>query len=155
MSARSPYKFIRAVKEASTRTFAAPGPDRFGTNCTQNCTHHGALATGTGRRARGTLFRPKRGAPFFAAAFARYHQLDPTVSVNYSAVGSSLGIKHFSAGAIDFGASDVPMTTTEQAEAQGGPVVPVPVEQGGTAPAEIGDGLQDRRVSPGAFDSGG
>ena len=37
-----------------------------------------------------------------------------------------------------------------------GPVVVVePVEQGGMAPAEIGDGLQDRRVGPGAFDSGG
>ena len=36
------------------------------------------------------------------------------------------------------------------------PVVVIePVEQGGMAPAEIGDGLQDRRVSPGAFDSGG
>ncbi len=37
-----------------------------------------------------------------------------------------------------------------------GPVVVVePVEQGGMAPAEIGDGLQDRRIGPGAFDGGG
>ena len=37
-----------------------------------------------------------------------------------------------------------------------GPVVVIePVEQGGMAPAEIGDGLQDRRVSPGPFDGGG
>ena len=69
-------------------------------------------------------------APFFAAAFARYHKLDPAVSVNYAAVGSSLGIKHFSAGAMDFGASDVPMTANQQAEAQGGPVVQVPVDLG-------------------------
>ena len=37
-----------------------------------------------------------------------------------------------------------------------GPVVVVePVEQGGMAPAEIGDGLQNRRIGPGPFDSGG
>ena len=31
-------------------------------------------------------------APFFAAAFARYHQQHPGVTVNYSPVGSSAGI---------------------------------------------------------------
>ena len=37
-----------------------------------------------------------------------------------------------------------------------GPVVVVePVEQDRMAPAEIGDGLQDRRIGPGAFDGGG
>ena len=87
-------------------------------------------------------------APFFAAAFTRYHKLDPAVSVNYAAVGSSLGIKHFSAGAMDFGASDVPMTANQQAEAQGGPVVQVPVDLGAVvvsynpAPGTLGQPLR-------------
>jgi phosphate transport system substrate-binding protein len=69
-------------------------------------------------------------APFFSAAFVRYHQLRPAVSVSYAAVGSGDGIKRFSAGTVDFGASDVPMTAAEQAGARGGPIVQVPVDLG-------------------------
>lgn len=68
--------------------------------------------------------------PFFSAAFARYHQLHPAVSVSYAAVGSGDGIKRFSAGTVDFGASDVPMTAAEQAAARGGPIIQVPVDLG-------------------------
>ena len=65
-------------------------------------------------------------APFFALAFARYHQQHPAVTVNYSAVGSSAGIAAISAQQVDFGASDVPMNATELAAARGGPVTQVP-----------------------------
>ena len=53
------------------------------------------------------------------------------MTVSYSAVGSSAGIAAFSARQVDFGASDVPMTTSEQAAASGGPVAQVPVALGG------------------------
>lgn len=69
-------------------------------------------------------------APFFMAAFARYHKLHPNVSIAYSAVGSGDGIQRFSAKAVNFGASDVPMTPLEQAAAQGGPVIQVPIDLG-------------------------
>ncbi len=65
-------------------------------------------------------------APFFALAFARYHQQHPAVTVNYSAVGSSAGIAAISARQVDFGASDVPMNANELAAAKGGPVTQVP-----------------------------
>jgi phosphate transport system substrate-binding protein len=65
-------------------------------------------------------------APFFALAFARYHQQHPAVTVSYSAVGSSAGIAAISARQVDFGASDVPMNASELAAAQGGPVTQVP-----------------------------
>ncbi len=65
-------------------------------------------------------------APFFAQAFARYHQLHPAVTVNYSAVGSSAGIAAISARQVAFGASDVPMNTSELAAAKGGPITQVP-----------------------------
>jgi phosphate transport system substrate-binding protein len=70
-------------------------------------------------------------APFFSVAFARYQQQHPGVTIGYSAVGSSAGIAAFSAGQVDFGASDVPMTAREQAAAKGGPVTQVPVALGG------------------------
>jgi phosphate transport system substrate-binding protein len=70
-------------------------------------------------------------APFFNLAFARYHQEHPGVAISYSAVGSGAGITAFSAKQADFGASDVPMTTSEQAAAKGGPITQVPVALGG------------------------
>ena len=65
-------------------------------------------------------------APFFALAFARYHQQHPAVTVNYSPVGSSAGIAAISAQQVNFGASDVPMNASELAAAKGGPVTQVP-----------------------------
>ena len=70
-------------------------------------------------------------APFFSAAFAKYQQQHPGVTIGYSAVGSSAGIAAISAQQVDFGASDVPMTASEQAAAKGGPVTQVPVDLGG------------------------
>ena len=69
--------------------------------------------------------------PFFAVAFARYHQQHPGVGISYTAVGSSAGIAAFSARQVTFGASDVPMTTAEQSAAKGGAVTQVPVDLGG------------------------
>ena len=69
-------------------------------------------------------------APFFQAAFLKYQQLHPGVTVSYSAVGSSAGIAAFSAQQTDFGASDVPINASEQAAAHGGPSVQVPVDLG-------------------------
>jgi phosphate transport system substrate-binding protein len=69
-------------------------------------------------------------APFFDLAFANYHQQHPAVSISYAAVGSGAGIGAFSAKQVNFGASDVPMTASEQAAAHGGPSVQVPVALG-------------------------
>ncbi len=65
-------------------------------------------------------------APFFAAAFAEYHQQHPAVTVNYAVVGSSAGIAAISSRQVDFGASDVPMNASELAAAKGGPITQVP-----------------------------
>ncbi len=69
-------------------------------------------------------------APFFDAAFAAYHKLNPNVTIRYDAVGSGLGISRFSSGTVNFGASDVPMTTAQQASANGGRVLQIPVDLG-------------------------
>ena len=87
-----------------------------------------AAATGSDAGFAGTLAGAGSTyvAPFFAAAFAGYHQQHPAVTVNYSAVGSSAGIAAISAGRVNFGASDVPMNASELAAAQGGPITQVP-----------------------------
>jgi phosphate transport system substrate-binding protein len=53
------------------------------------------------------------------------------VTISYAVVGSSAGIAAISAQKVDFGASDVPMTASEQAAAKGGPITQVPVDLGG------------------------
>jgi len=57
--------------------------------------------------------------PFYTQSFYQYNQKYPGVSVNYQAIGSGGGIKQFTAGTIDFGASDVPMTEAELTAAGG------------------------------------
>ena len=57
--------------------------------------------------------------PFYTQAFYQYNQSNPNISVNYQAIGSGGGIKQFTAGTVDFGASDVPMTDAELTAAGG------------------------------------
>ncbi len=42
--------------------------------------------------------------------FSEYHKLHPDVQVNYQPIGSGGGIRQVTAGTVDFGASDMPMT---------------------------------------------
>lgn len=69
--------------------------------------------------------------PFYTKAFYAYNQAHSSVSVNYQPVGSGAGIQQFTKGTVDFGASDVPMTSAEQAAA-GGPssLVQIPTTLG-------------------------
>ncbi len=101
----------------STTSAISPGPASSATDAT------GPAVTLTGA---GSTF----DAPFFDLAFAKYHQQHPGVKVTYSAVGSSAGIAAFTAQQVNFGASDVPMTATEQAATHGGASVQVPVNLG-------------------------
>ena len=65
--------------------------------------------------------------PFYTQAFYQYNQKNSRVSVNYQAIGSGGGIKQFTAGTVDFGASDVPMNAAELTAAGGeSAVVEVP-----------------------------
>jgi len=57
--------------------------------------------------------------PFYTKAFYQYNQLHSKVQVNYQAVGSGAGIKQYTTGTVDFGASDVPMTQAEVTAAGG------------------------------------
>lgn len=83
--------------------------------------------------------------PFFSKAFYEYSQQNKDVTVNYQSIGSGGGIQQFTAKTVDFGASDVPMTSEEVKRAGGG-VLQVPVALGGEAitynlPNEVKGGL--------------
>jgi phosphate transport system substrate-binding protein len=74
-------------------------------------------------------------APFFNLAFPAYRQAHPGVAVSYASVGSSAGITRFTAGQVNFGATDVPASTADLAAARGGPALQVPVDLGAVAVA--------------------
>jgi phosphate transport system substrate-binding protein len=77
----------------------------------------------------------------------------PGATVNYQAVGSGAGIQQFTAGTVDFGASDVPMKPEEQtaAEAKHGPVLHIPWTAGGIAVEYNVDGVPDLKLTPEAL----
>jgi phosphate transport system substrate-binding protein len=49
-------------------------------------------------------------APVYQKWFGDYHNAHPDVQVNYQSIGSGAGIQQLTAGTVDFGASDMPMT---------------------------------------------
>ncbi|HEY9085361.1 MAG TPA: phosphate ABC transporter substrate-binding protein PstS [Candidatus Tyrphobacter sp.] len=73
--------------------------------------------------------------PFFSKAFFEYSKAHSDVQVNYQSIGSGGGIAQFTQRTVDFGATDVPMNSSEVAAAQsgGGPVLQVPVALGGVS----------------------
>jgi phosphate transport system substrate-binding protein len=128
---RAPHPTIWAAAAAATiLTLAAcaatgatvPGPAPKPSSLSFGTGGHTPTLTGAGSTFDG---------PFFAVAFATYHQQHPGVAIGYAVVGSGAGIAAFSAKQVDFGASDVPMNATEQAAAKGGSVTQVPVALGG------------------------
>ena len=84
--------------------------------------------------------------PFFSKAFYNYSQAHSDVTVNYQSIGSGGGIQQFTAKTVDFGATDVPMTSDELQRAKDS-VVQVPIALGGVAmsynlPVQISGGLK-------------
>jgi phosphate transport system substrate-binding protein len=85
--------------------------------------------------------------PFYDAAFFAYNQKFSQVSVNYQGVGSGAGIQQLTKKTVDFGASDVPLKTSEAA-AMGGPdkVVQIASTLGTESLAYNLQGVQDGQL---------
>ncbi|MGD0498002.1 MAG: phosphate ABC transporter substrate-binding protein PstS [Bryobacteraceae bacterium] len=58
-------------------------------------------------------------APIYSKWFDEYHKAHPNVEINYQPIGSGGGIRQLTAGTVDFGASDMPMTDEQQAAMKG------------------------------------
>ncbi len=115
-----------AIWAAAAIIFLAIGACSSTASTTSSATGTGASAGPSGGPGTLTGAGSTYVAPFFALAFAKYHQQHPAVTVNYSPVGSSAGIAAISARQVNFGAADVPMNASEQAAAKGGPITQVP-----------------------------
>ncbi len=59
-------------------------------------------------------------APLYSQWFKDYHEKHPNVVIEYQAIGSGGGIKQFTAGTVDFGASDAAMSDKEISAVTGG-----------------------------------
>lgn len=85
----------------------------------------GAFAASIGLNGAGATFP----APLYERWTEAFHAQQPDVAVGYERVGSGEGIARFVAGSADFGASDVPPTAEESAQAKDGMVL-VPATAG-------------------------
>jgi phosphate transport system substrate-binding protein len=72
--------------------------------------------------------------PFLATTLTAYSKINP-IAVTYNALGSGTGITDFEDNKVDFGVSDVPMNTVDQAvaESNGSGVLQLPILLGGVA----------------------
>jgi phosphate transport system substrate-binding protein len=67
--------------------------------------------------------------PLYSKWFYEYSNANPGVTFNYQSIGSGGGIKQVTAGTVDFGASDAPMTEEEMAKLPG-PIFHLPMAMG-------------------------
>ncbi len=69
-------------------------------------------------------------APLYQRWFAEYNKLHTDVRINYQGIGSGAGIKQFTDGLTDFGASDAAMSDEEIAAVKDGGVLLLPMTAG-------------------------
>jgi phosphate transport system substrate-binding protein len=66
--------------------------------------------------------------------FSEYHKAHPDIQINYQSIGSGGGIRQVTAGTVDFGASDGPMTDEQLAQAKT-KILHIPTVLGAVVPA--------------------
>lgn len=71
--------------------------------------------------------------PIYSKWFSEYAASHPRVHINYQSIGSGGGIRQVTAGTVDFGASDGPMTDQQIAESKI-PVMHIPTVLGAVVP---------------------
>ncbi|HET7890404.1 MAG TPA: phosphate ABC transporter substrate-binding protein PstS [Candidatus Sulfotelmatobacter sp.] len=72
--------------------------------------------------------------PMYSKWFSEYHKIHADVQVNYQPIGSGGGIRQVTAGTVDFGASDMPMTDKQLQEAKT-KILNIPTVLGAVVPA--------------------
>jgi phosphate transport system substrate-binding protein len=55
--------------------------------------------------------------PIYSKWFSEFHELNSGIQINYMSIGSGAGIRQLLEGTVDFGASDLPMTEEQLAQA--------------------------------------
>jgi phosphate transport system substrate-binding protein len=72
--------------------------------------------------------------PIYSKWFSEYHKQHPDVEINYQSIGSGGGIRQVTAGTVDFGATDGPMSD-EQIKSSKVPIQHIPTVMGSVVPA--------------------
>ncbi len=72
--------------------------------------------------------------PIYSKWFSEYHKIHSDVQINYQSIGSGGGIRQVTAGTVDFGASDMPMTDKQLAEVKT-KILNIPTVLGADVPA--------------------
>lgn len=72
--------------------------------------------------------------PIYQKWFSEYNKVHKDVQINYQPIGSGGGIRQLTAGTVDFGASDMPMTDKQLQEAKT-KVLNIPTVLGAVVPA--------------------
>ena len=73
--------------------------------------------------------------PIMSKWTAEYAKLKPGTQINYQSIGSGAGISQVSAGTVDFGATDGPMSDEQIAASKVGKILHIPVVMGATVMA--------------------
>jgi phosphate transport system substrate-binding protein len=73
--------------------------------------------------------------PMYSKWFSEYHKVHSDVQVNYQPIGSGGGIRQVTAGTVDFGASDMPMTDKQLQDAKALNILNIPTVLGAVVPA--------------------
>ena len=85
--------------------------------------------------------------PIYSKWFSEYSADHPGVEINYQSIGSGGGIRQVTAGLVDFGASDGPMTD-EQLAASKVKLIHIPTVLGAVVPIFNVTGVSDLKFSP-------
>ncbi|MFC5863000.1 phosphate ABC transporter substrate-binding protein PstS [Acidicapsa dinghuensis] len=85
--------------------------------------------------------------PIFTKWFSEYSAAHPGVEINYQSIGSGGGIKQVTAGLVDFGATDGPMTD-EQLAASKIKLIHIPAVLGAVVPIFNVPGVNDLKFAP-------
>jgi phosphate transport system substrate-binding protein len=72
--------------------------------------------------------------PIYSKWFSQYHQQHPDIEINYQSIGSGGGIRQVTAGTVDFGASDGPMSDQQLKDAKFR-IIHLPTVLGAVVPA--------------------
>ena len=86
--------------------------------------------------------------PIYSKWFSEYHKQHPEIEINYQSIGSGGGIRQVTAGTVDFGASDGPMSD-EQLQASKKKIQHIPTVLGADVPAYNIPGVkEDLKFTP-------
>jgi len=89
--------------------------------------------------------------PIYGKWFDEFTKVDPDAQINYQSIGSGGGIRQFTEGTVDFGASDMPMTDEQIGKFKVHPLH-FPTVLGGVVPTYNIPGVtQDLKFTPAAL----